>query len=1335
MTPEEIRAIRRELGLSQVEAGELLGGGPRAFTKYEAGAVRPAASIVNLLRLLENNPAMLATLQGRKSRPMTAGSASHPFNVTGEHISALTERMFPQLLRRLLGAEAVAFSLPTDGIHVTSSIHAPDGGEDGRIVWEGGPDRTAFLPFRFCQFQLKAGKIGAAQAGKEVLGKSEAVKEMVRAVLKDGGHYIMLCSRPYVEKGIQTRKTSICQALRSADLVIRDSQVHFRDADQMADWTNRYPSVATWVLEQTQPGTVGPFRSWSHWAGRSEHEASPWVEDERLPALRVWLRERTTEPRGVVRVVGLSGVGKSRLILEALGPSEGESRAFSDMVLYADESEAGPQAVRNVVQTWADTGERAVVVADRCPIESHRALAGMVSRSSSGLSLITIDNEIPSGTLDSTTIQIAEAPPSVIDAIVIRSLPGLPFEDMRRLVRFSKGFPGIAIRIASTWNESIPISHATDDCMANAFVLGHRPREPELLNKAAMLLAAFGTVGIGEPVDGQLGEIATVGRGVTADDLRAAIGRLLVQGAAQRRGRFVVLQPRLVALYLTEHQWREWAPRTWDKVLAGDFNSSLKTRASRRLAEINTTDIAGEVLRHVCRHGGSFDGFQGLSRAGHAEALSWLTEIDPRIVADQIDRSLRAVEDLSRIEGYTRRHLVWALEKIAFHPDTFEDGARLLLRLAVAENEPYGNNATGLFKALFPVCLGNTAADGDSRFAILDEAADTSNPAQRSILVDALLAGAKTDKFVRRVSGAESHGLRPALTEWLPVTQEAADDYVGGCVRRLVTFAERNDAAGIAARTGLGHHLRSLVGHGFIDVVETLVDRLGGKAGPWAEAMESLGHWLEYDAADNDCETIERVERLIATLQPRDWEVRVRYLVTEMPWDYPCGEKLDFETREQRQVEAVQVLAAELVRQPTALGRVLTRLSRGQQRMTFRFGKAIAESAGFRSDWLERISRAVTETPESERNFDLMSGYVVGIAKEHPTVVEDFKKKMGRSPNLAPALPLICWRLGIRVSDISLVLDALQADLLPPWRLQQWSFGGVLAKVPAHAVTPLFDTMLDHSAEGFSVTVELMGMYAHGAPDKLNDLRPQIRKCAENIVRWEQVRGSARLNHHFEAIMAWLLGKGRQNPEARVAALILSDAVVDVVKRNNGQLLRPVIPLLLSDFPEIAWLRIGQAIIDDRLIARHLEIVLGQPFSFDREKKPSILSLPEDVLFAWCRAHPDHAPAFVAATVPILTAYGADISEGTLHPITSRLIDEFGGSDDVRQALDRNIHTFSWKGSRTTYYALHREPLAALRGHTKPQVRRWAASMQRNLEKEIENAHHEDEEEEVLRDV
>ena len=187
--PDEIRAIREGLGLSQVKAGELLGGGPRAFTKYEAGTIRPRASVVRLLRILEGNPDALGSLTGSERRPSSAGDIL-PYEVTGEHIALLTERTFPVLLRRLLSAEAQAHGLPECGIHVAGSITTPDGGEDGRITWTEGPLRTSFLPSRFSQFQVKARQVAPAAAAHDVVGRNGEVKPMVRSALEACGHYI-----------------------------------------------------------------------------------------------------------------------------------------------------------------------------------------------------------------------------------------------------------------------------------------------------------------------------------------------------------------------------------------------------------------------------------------------------------------------------------------------------------------------------------------------------------------------------------------------------------------------------------------------------------------------------------------------------------------------------------------------------------------------------------------------------------------------------------------------------------------------------------------------------------------------------------------------------------------------------------------------------------------------------------------------------------------------------------------------------------------------------------------------------------------------------------------
>jgi HTH-type transcriptional regulator/antitoxin MqsA len=68
--PAEVAAIREKLRLSQRQAGQLLGGGPRAFQKYESGEQQVSVPMANLLRLLARDPRRLRELPGGvRSKP------------------------------------------------------------------------------------------------------------------------------------------------------------------------------------------------------------------------------------------------------------------------------------------------------------------------------------------------------------------------------------------------------------------------------------------------------------------------------------------------------------------------------------------------------------------------------------------------------------------------------------------------------------------------------------------------------------------------------------------------------------------------------------------------------------------------------------------------------------------------------------------------------------------------------------------------------------------------------------------------------------------------------------------------------------------------------------------------------------------------------------------------------------------------------------------------------------------------------------------------------------------------------------------------------------------
>lgn len=66
--PHEIRKIRtKKLHLTQKDAGLIIGGGPNAFQKYEAGDVLISRGINTALKLLANNPSRLNEIRDNQN--------------------------------------------------------------------------------------------------------------------------------------------------------------------------------------------------------------------------------------------------------------------------------------------------------------------------------------------------------------------------------------------------------------------------------------------------------------------------------------------------------------------------------------------------------------------------------------------------------------------------------------------------------------------------------------------------------------------------------------------------------------------------------------------------------------------------------------------------------------------------------------------------------------------------------------------------------------------------------------------------------------------------------------------------------------------------------------------------------------------------------------------------------------------------------------------------------------------------------------------------------------------------------------------------------------------
>lgn len=73
------------------------------------------------------------------------------------------------------------------------------------------------------------------------------------------------------------------------------------------------------------------------------------------------------------------------------------------------------------------------------------------------------------------------------------------------------------------------------------------------------------------------------------------------------------------------------------------------------------------------------------------------------------------------IKGDIRRNYIWSLERLSMPEITFRKATLLLAKFALAENESWANNATGLLLQLFHVALAGTEATLQQRLAVIEE--------------------------------------------------------------------------------------------------------------------------------------------------------------------------------------------------------------------------------------------------------------------------------------------------------------------------------------------------------------------------------------------------------------------------------------------------------------------------------------------------------------------------------------------------------------------------------------------------------------------------------------
>jgi len=469
--------------------------------------------------------------------------------------------------------------------------------------------------------------------------------------------------------------------------------------------------------------------------------------------------------------------------------------------------------------------------------------------------------------------------------------------------------------------------------------------------------------------------------------------------------------------------------------------------------------------------------------------MTFVARWRPSATARLLRRFIEGSEiDELRAHTVIRRDLVWALEHICRRKSGFEDAERALFRLAVAENESWGNNATRVWSTLFLAALSLTHRSFENRLAILRERVLSGPESFRLVALMGLEeATGRNDVGPGFTADDKMDGPWPTPTirevqlgkveAWklLSTMTQDASPLLAGKAREI---AIGNLRAGV--RWGIGAPVMETVG----EVVDS-----------WHESEKAvlrrhLEETKKYEKPffDANEELRGKYDYLYGKVEAKDFHSQLIDSVGQWyPVDYPD----DSGSLSEHQAKLDRELAEKALRPPAP---ILDDLGWLESDKAVRAVPFMIQVGAF--DKQRTLLRPLIARAKTGSAANTLSAYLAGIARSGShTEVDELLRSWRGDPSMALVTMLTVWRSGPTDERIQWITEDLKSGALEPastWCLAtaSWALG---ASVPALGqLTGALSEFTDITAQLTALDL-IIDAWKGGAPESVA-LAPTLRR-------------------------------------------------------------------------------------------------------------------------------------------------------------------------------------------------------------------------------------------------
>lgn len=803
------------------------------------------------------------------------------FDIEKDELLRFSDTQLEELIARLAEAEVAIHGHSSACVNWSGSITAPDGGIDIHVQIPVDQLKAGFLVRPDTVFQAKKHKMPKAAIEKE-MGTGQTLSPIISEQARKQGSYIIVslgddCSPSGKADRLNAMRDSVKDDPNKSTL-----HLDFYDRSKLIQWLRQYPSVMLWVKGKLGQGYSGwqPYGAWSNPPqGVTDTLISvPGVTitlpsgkgqklkiDEAISPMRALIRSTNK----AVRITGLSGVGKTRIVQALFDETVGTDALDRTVAIYVDTgSEPVPSATAMLDKLIAED-RRAIMILDNCPSELHASLASKVSAAGKEVSLITIEYDIRDDKPQTTeVIHIETDGPEVAEQLLIRRFPSIGQNNARRIAEFADGNARVALAIAERVEEGESLALLSDAQLFNR-LFEQRNHPDDHLREQAEILSLVYSFSISSP-DAATDELEILGAlsGYPKIQLFKAATKLMERHVVQKRSHWRAILPHAIANKLAASALNSIPVDQLRATFEAPERPRLLMSFAHRLGLLHDHAVAKEIVKAWLHPEGLLGQIVNLDDVS-TRILNYVAPVAPGALLERIEEMLVTsnFEHIKSRYNPQRTAVIKLLQLLAYESKYFERCIKLLI--CIADQESASNNydsARNKIKRFFQPYLSGTHASLDQRVAIINECIGSSMAGRRVLgleMLETALGGPPWTGF-----GINEFGARPRDYGFRPGNDEL--------VAWLITFIDilvRLGTSGVPgleddARRILADKFRWIWRHGGIR--SKLIDaaRKLHAHRPWGEgwkAVRSTIYFFHTKRKDN--EDVEPLPEILVTLE------------------------------------------------------------------------------------------------------------------------------------------------------------------------------------------------------------------------------------------------------------------------------------------------------------------------------------------------------------------------------------------------------------------------------------------------------------------------------------